>query len=388
MHVDGAGVSDVRSLMAAGGNVQMAALSSPVQRHGGGGDTAGVHDAAAHGIAGGGGAMPHGDTIQKAFGGHDISGISAHVGGRAAEANAAMGAEAYATGTNVAFKAQPDLHTAAHEAAHIVQQRSGVSLAGGVGQVGDRYEGHADRVADLVVQGKSAEGELDAMAGGGSRGVQRAAVQRDMVDGAMDLPRKAAKWIPGAREAWRAVTWAAFPAGLPQTLISHYIYGGGKNLDLTVAQMKEVVSVASSDFSLTALPGFNGFLKQAKQHGSAKIPPNAVPVSVVKPLTLGGFTARFNGTLKSNKVGDWTFAGTVSFYDEWDFDVIQKGPEGKALLEQIRSAPERFAKKWDSRGTAGQLKTIIGAGIPGDPFKILGNATCSQTLRGGGPKLS
>ncbi|MCB9735152.1 MAG: DUF4157 domain-containing protein [Deltaproteobacteria bacterium] len=185
MHVDGAGVSDVRSLMAAGGNVQMAALSSPVQRHGGGGDTAGVHDAAAHGIAGGGGAMPHGDTIQKAFGGHDISGISAHVGGRAAEANAAMGAEAYATGTNVAFKAQPDLHTAAHEAAHIVQQRSGVSLAGGVGQVGDSYEQHADKVADAVVAGKSAEGLLGPTpaGGGGDGGVQKRAVQRATTPG-------------------------------------------------------------------------------------------------------------------------------------------------------------------------------------------------------------
>jgi hypothetical protein len=51
-----------------------------------------------------------------------------------------------------------------------------VQLKGGVGAEGDAYEQHADRVADLVVSGASAEGELDRMAGGGSGG--GAAVQR------------------------------------------------------------------------------------------------------------------------------------------------------------------------------------------------------------------
>jgi hypothetical protein len=40
----------------------------------------------------------------------------------------------YATGNHVAFKGAPNLHTAAHEAAHVVQQRGGVQLKGGVGQ--------------------------------------------------------------------------------------------------------------------------------------------------------------------------------------------------------------------------------------------------------------
>jgi hypothetical protein len=68
-----------------------------------------------------------------------------------------MGAEAYATGSSVAFTGAPDLHTAAHEAAHVVQQRGGVQLKGGVGEANDPYERHADAVADQVVQGKSAE---------------------------------------------------------------------------------------------------------------------------------------------------------------------------------------------------------------------------------------
>ncbi|PKN54036.1 MAG: hypothetical protein CVU56_28665, partial [Deltaproteobacteria bacterium HGW-Deltaproteobacteria-14] len=125
-------------------------------------------------VAGGGGRLPHLDRIQAAFGAHDVSGVQAHVGGAARAASEAIGAEAYATGSHVAFRGAPDLHTAAHEAAHIVQQRAGVSLSGGVGQVGDRYERHADAVADLVVQGKSAEALLGGgAAGGGGEALQR-----------------------------------------------------------------------------------------------------------------------------------------------------------------------------------------------------------------------
>lgn len=141
-----------------------------------GGD--GVQEVAARGVAGAGGALPHGETIQRLFGRHDVSGVQAHVGGDAATASREIGAEAYATGNHVAFAGAPSLHTAAHEAAHVVQQRSGVHLKGGVGAAGDAYEQHADQVADAVVRGESAEALLDqhSVGGGGTVGVQRQAV--------------------------------------------------------------------------------------------------------------------------------------------------------------------------------------------------------------------
>jgi hypothetical protein len=141
-----------------------------------------VHQTAAAGVSGSGGPLPHLDAIQSSFGKHDVSGVSAHTDGAAAAANHAMGAEAYASGNAVAFgSSSPSLHTAAHEAAHVVQQRAGVQLKGGVGQVGDSYERHADAVADLVVQGKSAEGLLGEMApGSGGGAVQAKAVQFDI----------------------------------------------------------------------------------------------------------------------------------------------------------------------------------------------------------------
>ena len=139
-------------------------------------DTAAVHASAQRGIATSASPLPHAERIQQLFGRHDISGIKAHTGPEAGASASAMGAEAYATGNHVVLGAGTDLHTVAHEAAHVVQQRGGVQLkGGGVGEVGDRYEHHADAVADAVVQGKSAEGLLDAMAGGGGAGtgVQR-----------------------------------------------------------------------------------------------------------------------------------------------------------------------------------------------------------------------
>jgi len=101
-----------------------------VQMSGGDGGAEGVHHAAAAGIAGAGGAMPHIGAIQQAFGRHDMSGVQSHVGGDTKQSADAMGASAYATGNHVAFGRSPDLHTAAHEAAHVVQQRACRSRVG------------------------------------------------------------------------------------------------------------------------------------------------------------------------------------------------------------------------------------------------------------------
>jgi hypothetical protein len=125
-----------------------------------------VQEAAAHGTQAPATAMPHADKIQAAFGpDHDVSAIKAHVGGPAAQAACDMGATAYATGSHAVFANTPDQHTAAHEAAHVVQQAKGVNLYGGVGTAGDAYERHADAVADRVVAGQSAADMLGGPAG-------------------------------------------------------------------------------------------------------------------------------------------------------------------------------------------------------------------------------
>lgn len=150
-------------------DVQLARLSP--------GGAEAVQKAAERGTSGAGGPLPHGKAIQRAFGRHDVSGVKAHTDGAAAEGANAMGAEAFASGDRVAFSRAPSLHTAAHEAAHVVQQRAGVNLKGGVGAEGDAYERHADTVAAQVVQGKSVEALLDQHAGRSS-GAAAVATQR------------------------------------------------------------------------------------------------------------------------------------------------------------------------------------------------------------------
>ncbi|MBP8806697.1 MAG: DUF4157 domain-containing protein [Kofleriaceae bacterium] len=154
----------------------------PVQRvsdtMGEGGDADQIHALAAAGVAGATTELPYRDQIQRSFGpDHNLGRITAEIGGPAATATAAIGATAYATGDRVAFASAPDLHTAAHEAAHVVQQQAGVHLAGGVGRAGDPYETHADAVADRVVSGQSAA-DLLAHGPGGGGPAGAATVQR------------------------------------------------------------------------------------------------------------------------------------------------------------------------------------------------------------------
>jgi len=134
-----------------------------------------AREIAAGAVAHGGGKLPYFDEIQRSFGRHDLSDVSAHQGPAVHEAAHALGARAFAVGNTVAFGDAPDLHTAAHEAAHVIQQRGGVQLSGGIDRPGDMYEQHADAVADAVVAGQPAEHLLDRMAGSasGSRVVQR-----------------------------------------------------------------------------------------------------------------------------------------------------------------------------------------------------------------------
>lgn len=135
-----------------------------------------IRSAAAEGVRTPAMMLPFLDRIQASFGRHSIGHIKAHVGLEAAQASRAMNALAFASGDHVVFGGMPDLRTAAHEAAHVVQQQAGVQLVGDLGREGDAYERHADAVADAVTAGKSAEDLLEPFAAAptvGTNGVQR-----------------------------------------------------------------------------------------------------------------------------------------------------------------------------------------------------------------------
>jgi hypothetical protein len=161
---------------------------------------------AATGFTGSAAAPPHLAAVQRSFGRHDVSGVRAYVGGPAASAAASLGAAAYASGDQVAFADSPDLFLVAHELAHVVQQRGGVQLKGGVGAAGDAYERHADAVAAAVVRGDSAEALLDSMAGAGAGPVVRRTDRALLAMSSEDLVARARELdaaLAGAEEPQR-----------------------------------------------------------------------------------------------------------------------------------------------------------------------------------------
>ena len=128
-----------------------------------------MHGIAAKGLQGPGQTLTHLDVLQRTFGHHDISGMREHTGTETKTALDTLDAEGYTSGGRMAFTGTPDLFVQAHEAAHGVQQAalgSSLQLKGGIGETGDKYEQHADAVAEKVVRGESVEDLLDQMAGG------------------------------------------------------------------------------------------------------------------------------------------------------------------------------------------------------------------------------
>ena len=101
--------------------------------------------------------LPHLPSIERSFGpDHDLSGVRAQVGGSASDWNARLGAAASTRGERIAFSTEPSVEEAAHEAAHVVQQRQGAHPPGGVSRAGDRWERQADAIALRVVRGEPA----------------------------------------------------------------------------------------------------------------------------------------------------------------------------------------------------------------------------------------
>lgn len=118
--------------------------------------------AAKQGISGSTSSLPYLERIQPLFGHHDVGQIRAHLGIAAEAANERLQARAYTIGNHAAFRGRPSLRTAAHEAAHVVQQRNGAHLRD-MAQPDNIYERYADAIAERVVQNRPATDLLDKM---------------------------------------------------------------------------------------------------------------------------------------------------------------------------------------------------------------------------------
>ncbi len=116
-----------------------------------------VQSIASAGLTGVGEPLPQLSTLQRAFGGIDLSTIRVHRDESAKTASDKLSAQAFTRGEHIALAGQPSLHDLAHETAHVVQQRHAPSgLPTGLTDPSHPLEKQADSIAHQVSQGGSA----------------------------------------------------------------------------------------------------------------------------------------------------------------------------------------------------------------------------------------
>jgi hypothetical protein len=347
-----------------------------------------VHAAAARGVATPASPLPFSDALQRAFGRHDISSIQAHTGTEAAASTQAMGAEAYATGDHVVLGRGTDLHTVAHETAHIVQQRGGVHLKGGIGAVGDVYERHADAVADRVVAGQSAEDVLDTGAVGDGHGATQAVQREEGKDDAKILENQASlkgtdAEIPALEGALLATRKEAVKLGL----LSQASFDAGLALSQAMTQLQpSVVAKGAVDRDIqdraatAAQQLFTALQRETAGEQNFKIMPSMEPSGGVTSRNPYTEEARVTTTFlfwsHTNDVGSWlqqlpgfirqekwddAFRGYRRMFDGldlWVSDQLRKKGKGtpeEALgnaqqhYAQLRAGLEQIADKHATR---------------------------------------
>ncbi len=203
------------------------------------------------------GTLPHLDRIQESFGDYDVSGARAQVGGEAADAAAGMNARAFTAGDKVGFAEAPDLHTAAHEAAHVVEQRQGISLKAIDGGKSDVHEQHADRVADAVVAGESAAPILSELAPEPSADRGSDVVQRDKLDDGID-DADGISYAPALAISPSTLMFGGIPVGDSSELRRVTITNTDKTRDVEVDTFSDLSGEAAGEFTVA---GVNAPLK-------------------------------------------------------------------------------------------------------------------------------
>lgn len=131
---------------------------------------------------------------------------------------------------------------------------------------------------------------------------------------------------------------AFFDHYLPKKFLHHYVYGKGEDLTLTQQEMIDcnpVISVdQSKDFNLL-LEG----LFRAQQSVSRAFEIRFLAAAMTNG-TLGQFTVKMKGKLEYRSASDWSVSGTMSFYDEWDFDIKDFKTGGRTIQGELKT---RFA---------------------------------------------
>jgi outer membrane protein OmpA-like peptidoglycan-associated protein len=238
----------MRLLHASSGNQAVQRLARAARR-----PAAAVPELARRGISDAGERLPFLEKLEASFGSeHELSGVRAHVGGRALAASRALDASAYAHGEHVAFGRAPSLEEAAHEAAHVVQQRRGDVAPDADGFGNAAHERTADEVAARVVRGEGATDLLPENApqrGESTPAVQRRLLATETTPGAFDRFRALAEAASGALLAWDPATHLVTQVGSVGAPLSDTF---ALNLDTIITDTTDDAEVNFGDHQATA----------------------------------------------------------------------------------------------------------------------------------------
>jgi hypothetical protein len=217
---------------------------------------------------------------------------------------------------------------------------------------------HDDPLARLTasaLQARAFADGRDIWLGPGESEHDRALMAHEMAhvaQGEPGLHLRSATWLE--RRAWLSF----FDHYLPRKFLNNYMDDSGAPITLGAQEMIDInpiVNIRRSEDFATELAALQA---QVKASNASEKPAPAVKYLEVKGPgqamtngTLGNFTITYKGILTVHPDGNWTFIGTMEFYDVWDFDPKPFGTSG--------------------RSTAGEVKTRVAANfLPGRSFEI------------------
>jgi hypothetical protein len=127
---------------------------------------------------------------------------------------------------------------------------------------------------------------------------------------------------------------AFFSHYLPKKLIRHYVYANGRKMKLTEQEMID----CNPYISLLYSKDFVALIAQASKSPGMPVPFELpVKAGALTNGTLGQFTVRTKGTLVADGKGKLIAAGTMTFFDVWDFDPKDWTTGGRSFQGEVKT---------------------------------------------------
>lgn len=127
---------------------------------------------------------------------------------------------------------------------------------------------------------------------------------------------------------------AFFSHYLPKKLIRHYVYANGRKMKLTEQEMID----CNPYISLLYSKAFVALIAQAERSPGMPVPFELpVKAGALTNGTLGQFTVKTKGALVADGKGGWMAAGTMTFFDVWDFDPKDWTTGGRSFQGEVKT---------------------------------------------------